>query len=115
MRKKLLILGLISVLMLLTTSFVSAVGVNVEKKDVNESPLYKLRIDRSIREKIGKIYDTIKTKFLGERLFFIPSKFKLNLNMKDSLGYKSTYCTMYYPHCFTWWPLPICDGKMDDF
>ena len=69
--KKILIISISAVLMLVTISFASAIDTNtdVEKK---ESPLYKIRTRQAIREKIGKIIENIKTKFLGERIFFLP-------------------------------------------
>jgi hypothetical protein len=72
MNKKILILSLLAVFMLVSISFVSAAEMNtdVEKK---ESPLFGIRTAKAINEKIGRIIDNIRTKFIGEKLFFIPS------------------------------------------
>jgi hypothetical protein len=72
MNKKILIISVLAVLMLVSISFVSAAEVNTdaEKKD---SPLYGIRTRRAITEKIDDIVDNIRAKFIGERMFFIPS------------------------------------------
>ena len=73
MSKKILIGSIIAVLMLISISFASVVGQNsssnVERK---ESPLYGIRAKQAIGEKISNIIENIKTKFLGERVFFVP-------------------------------------------
>ena len=73
MKKKLVILGISAVLMLVTISFASAINTNTATTiEKTESPLYKIRTSLAIKEKIGQILENIKTRFIGERLFFIP-------------------------------------------
>ena len=71
MKKIILIIGVLAVLILSSLSFVSAINPkkNVENK---ESPLYKLRIKNTLKTKVTQIIQNIKTKFLGQRTFFIP-------------------------------------------
>jgi hypothetical protein len=55
--------------MLVTVSYGSAINSNknIEKK---ETPLFQIRTRIAIGEKMIDIFDNIKTKFLGEKLFF---------------------------------------------
>ena len=73
MNKKILSLNILAVSMLVTISFASAINtnttINVQKK---ESPLYGIRTKLAIGEKISDIIKNIRTKFLGERIFFLP-------------------------------------------
>ena len=69
--KKILILSFLAVLMLVTISFASAINTNADSEK-KESPLFKIRIKSTIGQKIGGIYEQIKSKFLGERSFFLP-------------------------------------------
>ena len=57
--------------MLVAISYATAINTttNNEKK---ESPLYRIRTRRAITEKIGNIIEKVKTKFLGDRIFFVP-------------------------------------------
>jgi hypothetical protein len=72
-KKKILIVSILAVFMLMAISFATAVGQNsssdVEEK---ESPLYGIRTKQAVGEKISNIIENIKTKFLGERVFFVP-------------------------------------------
>jgi len=86
MKKKIPLFSILVIFMLLIISFATAVKTtDVEKK---ESPLYGIRIRRAINEKIGKIIDNIKIKFLGERIFYLPSK-----EIIDKLRRRSTMWT----------------------
>ena len=73
MNKKILVISILAVLMLVAISFSTAVSSNttttVKKK---ESPLFDIRARRAINEKFGEIIENIKTKYIGERLFFMP-------------------------------------------
>jgi hypothetical protein len=95
MNKKILVLSLLGVLMLVSISFVSSAEVNtyVEKK---ESPLYGIRTRRAITENIEKIVKNIKTKFLGERVFWIPYHLfvynRQSLSYDTEVGYMDTLC-----------------------
>jgi len=99
MNKKFVVLGILAVLMLLTISLASAINTqtNVEKK---ESPLYKIRTKLAIGEKISQIFQNIKIKFLGERLFLIPFQWLKNvLDPYEGILYTSDeggkLCTAY--------------------
>jgi hypothetical protein len=70
MKRKITIVSIITILMLVTISYETALNTkDVEKK---ESPLYKIRTKNAIKEKIGEIIKNIKTRFLNRRIFFIP-------------------------------------------
>jgi hypothetical protein len=76
MKKKVVAISILAVLMIVAISYATAVNTtNTEKK---ESPLYGLRTRRAITDKIGTILENIKTKFLGDRIFFLP--YLLNQN-----------------------------------
>jgi hypothetical protein len=90
MNKKILIGIFLAVFLLVSISFVSSAEVNndVEKK---ESPLYRLRTKRAITEKISEIVKNIKTKFLGERLYFLPASWLIyenDFSARELLGIK---------------------------
>ena len=69
-----MILSILTVLMLVTISYATAIE-NKSYTENKESPLYKIRTKNAIGEKIGEIISQIKTKFLGERLFWLPKSF----------------------------------------
>jgi hypothetical protein len=72
MNKKILVVSISVVFMLVTISYASAINANNIDTEKKESPLYRIRTRRTITEKIGLIVENIKTKFLGERMFFLP-------------------------------------------
>jgi hypothetical protein len=72
MNKKILFVSILSLVMLLTISFASAINMNNVDTDNKESPLFGIRTRRAITEKITNVIDNIRTKFLGERIFFLP-------------------------------------------
>ena len=100
MNKKRTIIGCVLLFMLVALPFVSAVTQNtdVEKKD---SPLYRIRTRFAINEKISNIVEKIKTKFLGERMFFLPATLRNRFSrtssgMASSLGDNTCYyCTAF--------------------
>jgi len=59
--------------MLVTISFAAA-NISDTKESEKESPLYRVRSNRYIQNKFGNIIENIKSKFLGERAFFLPFK-----------------------------------------
>jgi hypothetical protein len=73
MNKKILLVSILSLVMLLTISFASAINTNNIDADKKESPLYRIRTRRVIGEKIGVIIENIRTNFLVERIFFLQS------------------------------------------
>ena len=74
MKKKLLVVCILAVFLLVVISFTSVVGYNTSKPIKKESPLFGIRGRRAIYEKIGDILENIKTRYIGERLFFLPFK-----------------------------------------
>jgi len=71
MNEKILITGILIVFMLITISYATAVNTSTSVQN-KESPLWGVRTKRAISEKISNIIENIKTKFLGERIFFLP-------------------------------------------
>ena len=71
MNKKILIVSILVVFTLVAISFASAINTTTPVKK-KESPLYGIRTRRAIGERLGKIIDYIKTRFLGDRIFFLP-------------------------------------------
>ena len=100
LNKKILVVSIIAVFILVAISFTSVVGLNtVKTANKKESPLYRIRTRRAIGERIGKIIDIIKTRFLGNRIFFIPLQFFRNYYKdNDNFYTKDTYyCKMCQP------------------
>jgi hypothetical protein len=104
MNKKITIIGCVVLFMLVTIPLVSAITQNtdIEKKD---SPLYGIRAKRATGEKISKIFEKIKARFLEERVFYLP--FQKLLTGKKLLTtespcityYDSKMCTSSGVHC----------------
>ena len=95
MNKKILIVSILAVFMLVVISFASAVSTNTTTSiNKKESPLYGIRIRRAIGERLGKIIDYIKTKFIGERIFFLPFQWLRNLLGLSILDTYMPECTM---------------------
>jgi len=74
MNRKMLIISILAFFMLVAISFASAVSTNTTNTGKKESPLWQIKKSMTIGEKIGNIIQNIKTKFLGERIFFLPSR-----------------------------------------
>ena len=70
--KKILFGAFLAVFMLVAISYASAVTSDTSNAERKESPLFGIRTNQAIREKISDIVMNIRTKFLGERIFFIP-------------------------------------------
>ena len=75
MNKKILTISIVVVFMLLAMSFASTVSSNTSKPIRKESPLFGIRTRRAVKEKIGDVIENIKTKYIGERVFFLPFQF----------------------------------------
>ena len=71
MNKKILAISTTAVFILVAIPFASAVNITtvVEKK---ESPLFGIRTRKAISGRIGEVIENIKTKYIGERVFFLP-------------------------------------------
>lgn len=71
MRKTIVLVGVLVIFMLVAISFSTAINSN-KATETKESPLYKIRTNRAVAERIDTILENMKTKFLGERAFCIP-------------------------------------------
>ncbi|HEY0087970.1 MAG TPA: hypothetical protein VGB37_03955 [Candidatus Lokiarchaeia archaeon] len=116
MNKKILLVSILSILMLVTISFASAINTeNLNEVKNKESPLFKIRTRSAIGEKIGHIIKNIKAKFIGERIFFLPFQWLRSLNPNDYRNpntYEKTngYCTCSVEYCDTEWQVCGKDG-----
>jgi hypothetical protein len=63
--------GILAIFLLVTISFASAVDTSTEDVEKKVSPLFSIRKSRAISEKITSIIENIKTRFLGDRIFFL--------------------------------------------
>ena len=101
MKKRISAIGVITAFMLLAISFASAVNTNETNYEDKESPLYRIRTRQAITERMGNMLENIKIKFLGERVFFIPSNWltQEDLRMPLAKGYTGlpmfTLCQRY--------------------
>lgn len=89
MNKKLLLISLLVVFTLVAISLTSVIGSNtvkpVEKKD---SPLFGIRTRRATGDRL----ENIKTRFIGERVFFLPLTWLRNRDdrsVRQQLQYKT--------------------------
>lgn len=67
--------------MLLAISFATTVSSNTSEPTRKESPLFKIRIRKAIQEKIGGFI----TRFVGERVFFLPFQWLRNIINQENL------------------------------
>jgi len=81
---------------ILTVSIATAISTKKTQRE-NESPLYKIRTKTAIKEKI----QNIKTRFYGERIFFLPFLLNKNSNrdFRDNFNRENTYDLK---NCFTY-------------
>ena len=70
MKRGIIIGSILAVLMIISISYVTA--VNTKDIENKESPLYGIRTNKALGKKITAIMQIINTKFLNERMFFIP-------------------------------------------
>ena len=85
MNKKILVVSILSIFILVAISFATTVSSNTTKtNDKKESPLYRIRTRRAIRERLGRIIENIKTKFQGDRIFFLPLQWLNNYIIGDN-------------------------------
>ncbi|MDH7517954.1 MAG: hypothetical protein QHH19_06390, partial [Candidatus Thermoplasmatota archaeon] len=104
MNKKILVVSILTILMLVTISFATAVtsNTNTTNSKKKESPLFKIRTELAIGEKLQNLKETIKAKFLGERLFFLPFQWLRNRKELSDLFtvlYSCTHDTSYPVPC----------------
>jgi len=82
MNKKILVFCILAVFMLLAITFASTVTSDTSKPNRKESPLFRIRTRQAIKEKIGKLL----TRFVGERIFFLPFQWIKNKIYNDLAG-----------------------------
>ena len=96
MNKKILTISIVAVFMLLAISMASAVNTTTPVKK-KESPLFGIRTRRAINEKIGEIIENIKTKYIGQRVFFLQF---LWLTNGDGISARQRLQGKYPPNTF---------------
>ena len=101
MNKKILIVSILAVFTLVAISFATAINTTTSVKK-KESPLYRIRTRRAIGERLGKIIDYIKTRFLGDRLFFLPFQW-LRDKEGSSVRQRIMFKSLVMPSCYTDW------------
>jgi len=72
MNKKLLVVSILAVFMLMAISYASAVSTQTANTTKKESPLFGVRTRKAIGERLQELRENIKTRFIGERVFFLP-------------------------------------------
>ena len=92
MNKKILFVSVLAVFMLLALAFASTVSSNTPKNPKKESPLFGIRTNGAIRDKIG---DFVR-RFVGERVFFLPFNWLRYKIFDDSMS------SLFNPTCFNW-------------
>ena len=103
--KKVVTISILVVFMIVAISYATALSTtNTEKK---ESPLYGLRTRLAIGEKISNIVENIKTKFLGNRIFFLQFQWLKNKpreepwpTVGESCG-RELFCELTIKYCYT--------------
>lgn len=84
MKKKIMFLSILAVLTLVAISFASAINTQdttTLKIRKGYSPLFFIRTRKAIREKIGDLL----TRFIGQRVFFLPFQWLRNLINEENL------------------------------
>jgi hypothetical protein len=73
MKRKIIAGSILAVFLMMTISIVSVVGSETSTAETKESPLYRIRTNRAISERIGNIIENIYVNFIGgNRLFVVP-------------------------------------------
>jgi len=88
MNKKILVISILAVFLLLAISFSTAVSSNTTTDEQRESPLFRIRTRKAIGERLDNLKETMKAKFLGDRIFFLPFQWLMNrddLSVRDEL------------------------------
>ena len=96
MKKGFVLISIIMVLILLTISITSAFEMNQNNNNI-ESPLFKIRKDRALGKDIKNIIENFITRFVGDRIFFLPFKSLIdkiiNSNEQNAWTDAGTLCT----------------------
>ena len=107
MNKKILVVSILAVFTLVAISFASAINTTTPAKK-KETPLYGIRTRKAIGERLGEIIDYIKTRFLGDRIFFLPFQWLQRRNNNEysrveTIKWETGECDT----CYGW---PFCGG-----
>jgi len=100
MNKKLLVISILAVLAvfaLVAISFASAVTINTQTTEKRESPLFKIRTRLAIGERIKDL----TTRFIKQRLFFLPFQFFGNIDDVSLRNRLMQKITENFPECLT--------------
>jgi len=82
MSRKLLVFSVLVIFLLVAISFTSTINSSAGKTvRSKESPLFRIRIIKAIRERVG---DFLR-RFVGERVFFLPFQWLKKFGYKDNL------------------------------
>jgi len=92
MKKKIATISILAIFMIATISFASATNTSDTDVGRKESPLYGLRTKRAVSEKITDIIENIRTRFLGNRMFFLPVQRIQFTTIYSLLGIKAVTC-----------------------
>ena len=103
MIKKITVISIAAVFLLVAITFSTAVSSIQEKTiDSKESPLFGIRTNRAIENKLSYILENIKTNYIGKRVFFLPFLMEKNCNILTlrqqlqikSEGFYSFFCAI---------------------
>lgn len=101
MNKKILVVSILVVFTFVAISFATAVTTNTQTTQ-KESPLFGIRKRQAIREQLQDLKESIKARFIGDRLFFLPFEFIDRITDYRFFTYgKSGDCTEHQVTCET--------------
>jgi len=105
MNRKLMIGSALAVLMLVAISFASGFSSGTTNAGKKDSPLYMIRTKIYLGEKIGRILEEVKTRFIGDRI----SLFSCLLNFEDRVLAPCSLISSVPASCC---PVSICNQKL---
>lgn len=111
MNKKIVIISLLAVFMLIAIAFTSTVTSDTLKPVRKESPLFGIRTKLAIREKIE---DFMKTRFVGEQVFFLPFQWLRNHVIKSVSPTGCDTCVSPFVTCGQTKCVPLCTLFKDE-
>ena len=97
MNRKGTISSLAIIFIIISLSFISVVNADTKDSTPNDkvSPLYKVRTENAIKEKIGEL----KTNYLGNRIFILPNLNLLNFYKNEDGQLVSMGITCQFSAC----------------
>ena len=98
MNKKILCLCMVAVGIIALATITSAVGFQSIEKEKKESPLFRIRTNLAISQKLNEIKEKIKSKFIINKLNsnIMPDIIYEDFSLRNNLFIKHTY---EYPFC----------------